>query len=91
MHVKRAYVITNLDELQALLDACSSAQEWEMLTESVLIPEEWIPMAHARLLELTAEAITKFFRACSVYIKHFSQDWLGFQVENAKVTKIGLL
>ena len=49
--------ITNADELQALLDACSSTQELELLIQSILIPEEWIPMAHARLSELTAQEI----------------------------------
>ena len=49
--------ITNADELQALLDACSSTQELELLIQSILIPEEWIPMAHARLSEVTAQEI----------------------------------
>ena len=50
--------IASVDELQALLDACSSTQEWEMLTESILIPDEWIPIAYARLSKLTAGVIT---------------------------------
>ena len=49
--------ITNVDELQALLDGCSSTHDWELLTESVLIPDEWIPMVYARLSELTAQEI----------------------------------
>ena len=49
--------ITNVDELQALLDACSSTHDWEFLLESVLIPDEWIPVAYARLSELTAQEI----------------------------------
>ena len=31
----------DVPEVQALLDACSSMQEWELLIESVLIPEKW--------------------------------------------------
>ena len=50
--------VTDVCEFQALLDACSSTREWELLIESILIPEEWIPMAHARLSELTAGGIT---------------------------------
>ena len=49
--------ITNVNELQALLNACSSTRDWELLTESILIPEEWFPMANARLLELIAQEI----------------------------------
>ena len=49
--------ITNVDELQALLDGCSSTHDWELLVESIVIPDEWIPMACARLSELTAQEI----------------------------------
>ena len=49
--------ITNVREFQALLDGCSSTHDWELLLES-LIPDEWIPMAYARLSELTAQEIT---------------------------------
>ena len=49
--------VTDVREFQVLLYACSSTQEWELLIES--IPNEWIPMAYARPLELTAGAITK--------------------------------
>ena len=49
--------ITNVDELQALLDGCSSTRDLELLLESILIPDEWIPMVYARLLELTAQEI----------------------------------
>ena len=49
--------ITNVDELQGLLDGCSSTHDLELLLESILIPDEWIPMAYARLSELTAQEI----------------------------------
>ena len=69
--------VTNVDELQALLDACSSTEEWEMLTESILIPEKWISMVYALLSELTAQEIpvsilfplTSFLM--TVYVKMF--------------------
>ena len=32
--------ITNVDELQDLLDACSQTLEWELLIQSILIPAE---------------------------------------------------
>ena len=49
--------ITNVDELQALLDACSSTHELKLLIQSIFILEEWIPMAYAWLSELTAQEI----------------------------------
>ena len=49
--------ITNVCEFQALLDGCSSTHDWDLLLESILIPDEWIPMAYARLSELTAQEI----------------------------------
>ena len=49
--------ITNVDDFQAALNACVSVQDWEMLTESVLIPDEWMPMAYQRLVELTVDGI----------------------------------
>ena len=41
--------VTDVREFQALLDACSSTQEWETLTESIQIPEAILPMAYATL------------------------------------------
>ena len=32
--------ITNVDDFQAALNDCVSLRDWEMLTESVLIPDE---------------------------------------------------
>ena len=49
--------VTNVDELEALLDGCSSTHDWELLVESIVIPDEWIPMAYARLSQLTAQEI----------------------------------
>ena len=49
--------ITNVGEFQALLDGCSSTHDWELLLESILIPDEWIPMAYTRLSELAAQEI----------------------------------
>ena len=49
--------VTNVREFQALLDGCSLTHDWELLLESILIPGGWIPMAYARLSELTAQEI----------------------------------
>ena len=49
--------ITDVNEFQALLSSFSSTCDWEMLTESVLILDEWIPIAYARLSELTAQEL----------------------------------
>ena len=49
--------ITNVDDFQAALNDCVSLRDWEMLTESVLILDEWIPMAYARLTDLTLQEI----------------------------------
>ena len=37
--------VTNVREFQALLDGCSSIHDWELLLESILIPDEWMAMA----------------------------------------------
>ena len=53
--------VTDVRESQTLLDACSSTQEWQMLMDSVLIPDEWMAMAYARLTELTVQEIEVSF------------------------------
>ena len=45
--------VTDVREFQALLDACLTVRDWEMLTEAVQIPENFVPLAFARLTELT--------------------------------------
>ena len=54
--VKMAFV-TDVREFQALLDACVSVRDWETLTESIQIPDEWMAMAYARLTELTVQEL----------------------------------
>ena len=49
--------VTDVREFQALLDVCFSTQEWQMLMDSVLIPDEWMAMAYAKLTELTAQEL----------------------------------
>ena len=44
---------TNVVDLQAALSACLTVRDWEMLTEAVQIPENFVPLAFARLTELT--------------------------------------
>ena len=53
--------VTDVREFQALLDACLSVRDWETLTESIQIPEVILPMAYARLTELTLEDIEVSF------------------------------
>ena len=53
--------ITDVREFQALLDACVSVRNWETLTESIQIPKVILPMAYARLTELTLEEIEVSF------------------------------
>ena len=48
--------VTDVCEFQALLDACLTVRDWEMLTEAVL-PDEWMTMAYARLTELTVQEL----------------------------------
>ena len=57
---------TNVIDLQAALSACLTVRDWEMLMEAVLIPDEWMAMAYARLTELT------------VQFKYFSRSVLSF-------------
>ena len=44
--------------LRALLDACVSVRDWKTaLTELIQFPEVMVPMAYARLTDLTLEQI----------------------------------
>ena len=52
---------TDVIDLQAALSACLSIRDWEMLTETVQIPENFVPLAYARLTELTLEEIEVSF------------------------------
>ena len=54
--VKMAF-FTNVIDLQAPLSACLSVRDWEMLTEAVQIPENFVPLALARLTELTLQEL----------------------------------
>ena len=49
--------VTDVREFQALLDACVSVRDWETLTESIQIPDEWMAMAYAKLTELTVQEL----------------------------------
>ena len=49
--------VTDFREFHALLDACVSVRDWETLTESIQISEVMVPMAYARLTDLTLEEI----------------------------------
>ena len=49
--------ITNVNELQALLDICLSVRDWETLPESNQIPEAILPLAYARLTELNLKEL----------------------------------
>ena len=49
--------VTDVCEFQALLDACLTVRDWEMLTEAVQIPENFVPLALARLTELTLQEL----------------------------------
>ena len=48
---------TNVIDLQAALSACLTVCDWEMLTETVDIPENFMPLAFARLTELTVQEL----------------------------------
>ena len=48
---------TNVINLQAALSACSTVRDWEMLTEAVQIPENFVPLALVQLIELTLQEL----------------------------------
>ena len=48
---------TSVDEIQTALNACVSVQDWDMLMNSSQIPEVLIPMAYARLSEVTVQEL----------------------------------
>ena len=54
--VKMAF-FTNVVDLEAALSACLTVCDWEMLTDSVLIPDERMARAYARLTELTVQEL----------------------------------
>ena len=54
--VKMAF-FTNVIDLQAALSTCLTVRDWEMLTEAVQIPENFVPLALARLTELTLQEL----------------------------------
>ena len=58
--VKMAF-FTNVIDFQAALNACLTVRDWEMLTEVVQIPENFVPLALARLTELTLEEMEVSF------------------------------
>lgn len=49
-----AFVI-NADAFQDALNSCLSVRDWEILTGAIQIPENFVPMAYARLAELTVQ------------------------------------
>ena len=48
---------TDVIDLHAAFSACLSVRDWEMLTEAVQIPENFVPLALARLTELTLQEL----------------------------------
>ena len=54
--VKMAF-FTNVIDLQVALSACLPVRDWEMLPEAVEIPENFMPLAFARLTELTVQEL----------------------------------
>lgn len=45
----------NADDFQDALNSCLSVRDWEILTGAIQIPENFVPMAYARLAELTVQ------------------------------------
>ena len=48
---------TNVIDLLSALSACLTVCDWEMLTEAVEIPENFMPLAFARLTELNVQEL----------------------------------
>ena len=48
---------TNVVDLEAALSDCLTVRDWVMLTEAVEIPENFMPLAFARLTELTVQEL----------------------------------
>lgn len=45
----------NIEDFQAALNSYVSVVEWEILTAAIQIPEECLPLAYARLADLTSQ------------------------------------
>ena len=67
---------TNVVDLQAALSACLTVRDWEMLTEAVEIPENFIPLAFARLTEL---AVQELEVSCNILLDLFFFFFLNRQ------------
>ena len=50
-------LFTTVFDLQAASSACLTVHDWEMLTEAVEIPENFMPLAFERLTELTVQEL----------------------------------
>ena len=61
---------TSVNDFQAALNVCSTFQDWEILIDSAQIPEVLIPMAHARLADLTLQEIELSFIFNAGYFHH---------------------
>lgn len=48
---------SNSLDVEAALNRCSSVEEWENFTDSVQIPENLLPYAYQRLVELSLQDI----------------------------------
>ena len=48
---------TNVIDPQAALSACLTVRDWEIMTEAVEIPENFMPSAFAGLSELTVQEL----------------------------------
>ena len=64
---------TNVIDLQAALSACLTARNWEMLSEAVEIPENFMPLAFARLTSLSYNTNRMVAWACRLIV---NPDWL---------------
>ena len=57
MIIIKMVFFTNVVDPQAALSTCLTVRDWEMLTEAVEIPENFMPLAFARLTELTVQEL----------------------------------
>ena len=65
---------TNADAFQDALNSCLSVRDWEILTGAIQIPENFVPMAFARLTELTVqefEVSWKYFARSVFYYYYY--------------------
>lgn len=76
----------NADAFQDALNSCLSVRDWEILTGAIQIPENFVPMAYARLAELTVQEFEVSWNI-SLNLSWFSKLKLSSYCKDKRISK----